>query len=182
MRRLFVILTASLLCTSAAFAVDLPARKPGLWELKMNLNNPKIPPQVVQQCIDAATDKQMLSNFGGAAQRTCQRETTTRTSGEYVIDSVCTIAGGATTNTHTVISGDLSSAYTMRSNAKRQGGPEVPGRPARGETHIVVEAKWLGPCGPGQRPGDMIMGNGMKINIFDLHQRGGTRPPPPRQP
>jgi hypothetical protein len=177
MHRLPVVLAASLLCASAACAFEIPSRKAGLWELKMDLGNRAIPAQVTRQCIDAATDTLMLSNFGGTPQRTCKKQTSTRTSGEIVIDSVCTIAGGTTT-THTVISGDLSSAYTMRSNSKREGGPAIPGRPARGETHITIQAKWLGPCGPGQRPGDIILSNGTKINILDLHNRGGMRPPP----
>jgi hypothetical protein len=30
----------------------------------------------------------------------------------------------------------------------------------------------LGPCTGDQKPGDMIMGNGMKINILDMKKRG----------
>jgi hypothetical protein len=49
---------------------------------------------------------------------------------------------------------------------------------------MTMTAKWLGPCAAGQRPGDMIMPNGMKMNILDLQK--GMRPPgmpgaPPRQ-
>jgi hypothetical protein len=33
---------------------------------------------------------------------------------------------------------------------------------------MTVEAKWLGACTADQKPGDMIMGNGMKMNINDM--------------
>jgi hypothetical protein len=44
---------------------------------------------------------------------------------------------------------------------------------------MTMSAKWLGPCAADQRPGDMIMPNGMKINILDLQKRGVPGAPPP---
>ncbi len=35
-------------------------------------------------------------------------------------------------------------------------------------TNMTIEAKWLGACKAGQRPGDIMMGNGMKMNIRDM--------------
>ncbi len=32
----------------------------------------------------------------------------------------------------------------------------------------TIEAKWLGACEAGQRPGDVIMSNGRTMNILDL--------------
>ena len=37
---------------------------------------------------------------------------------------------------------------------------------------MTIEAKWLGPCKADQKPGDMIMGSGMKMNINDLGKLG----------
>jgi len=34
----------------------------------------------------------------------------------------------------------------------------------------TMSAKWLGPCAADQKPGDMIMGNGLKINLLDLQK------------
>jgi hypothetical protein len=33
---------------------------------------------------------------------------------------------------------------------------------------MTIEAKWLNACKPDQKPGDMIMANGRKINIVDM--------------
>jgi Protein of unknown function (DUF3617) len=177
MRRQLVMLAAGLVCTSAAFALDMPARKAGLWELKMHFDNRAVPPQTVRQCIDAATDKLMRSSFGGSPQQSCRHESVSRSGGALIVDSVCDF-GGATTTSHAVITGDYSSAYTMHVTSTRRGGPAIPGMASGGESHVTIEAKWLGACAAGERPGDIIMGNGMKINVLDLRKRRGIPPPP----
>jgi hypothetical protein len=35
------------------------------------------------------------------------------------------------------------------------------------EGKVLIAAKYLGPCGPDQRPGDVIMPGGMKFNLLD---------------
>jgi hypothetical protein len=46
------------------------------------------------------------------------------------------------------------------------------------ETNMTVESKWLGACKADQKPGDIIMANGMKMNINDRTPgRAGGMPP-----
>jgi hypothetical protein len=52
---------------------------------------------------------------------------------------------------------------------------------------MTIEAKWLGACKADQKPSDIMMANGMKMNIHDLPKGlpglpGGGAPggPPPR--
>ena len=54
----------------------------------------------------------------------------------------------------------------MKVTSKREGGPAIPGLEAT--TNMTIEAKWAGPCKADQKPGDMIMSNGMKMNIRDI--------------
>jgi hypothetical protein len=173
MRRYLAVFAGCLLCASPALALDMPARKAGLWELKMSFDNGAIPGQTLRQCIDAATDKLMKSNFGGSPQQSCEKQEVSRSGAALIVDSVCSF-GGTTSTTHSVITGSFDSAYTMEITSKRRGGPPVPGMAPGGESHMTVSAKWLGPCAAGQRPGDMIMGNGMKMNILDLKKMGGA--------
>jgi hypothetical protein len=37
-----------------------------------------------------------------------------------------------------------------------------------GATTMGIAAKWLGPCKADQKPGDMIMAGGRKLNIRDM--------------
>jgi hypothetical protein len=71
-----LILIASLLVFAApalapALALDMPARKAGLWEIKMNFEGRNLPAQVVRHCVDQATDKLMNAQYGGAGQGAC---------------------------------------------------------------------------------------------------------------
>ncbi len=141
---------------SPAGALDLPARKAGLWEVKMAFEGRNLPPQVVQQCIDAASDK-MMSAFGGnLRQDMCSKQDVQKVGNTLVVDSVCQI-GGMTMTSHGVVSGDFNSSY-----------PAIPGAPAEGKSNTTIEAKWLSACKPDQKPGDMIMADGRKINIVDM--------------
>jgi hypothetical protein len=157
---------------ASAGALDLPARKPGLWEIKMSFEGRNILPQASQHCIDAETDK--LMNAIGAARRgeNCSKQDIKRVGGEIIVDSVCKF-GDATTTSHAVVSGDFSSAYSVKVSSKREGGRPLPGVPAGGETTMTIDAKWLGACKADQKPGDMIMPGGRKINIRDLQNIPG---------
>lgn len=169
MRRHLAILVTLLSCASPALALDMPARKPGLWELTMSFADRKIPAQVLRQCVDAASDKLMNSNFGGSAQQSCSKQDMKTSGNTITVDSVCTFAD-ATIASHAVVTGSFDSAYTVNVSSTRQGGRPLPGVAAGGETHMSIAAKWLGPCAKDQRPGDMIMSNGMKVNVLDLQK------------
>jgi len=161
----------SLVVAGPALALDLPARKPGLWEVNITFVGSRIPPHTVRECIDAETDKLMNSNFGGAVGQVCSKQELTRSGATLTIDSIC-IINGATTTSHAVVTGSFDSSYSVDVHSTREGGPPLPGALNAGpSTHMTVAANWLGPCQPGQRPGDMIMGNGITMNILDLQKR-----------
>jgi hypothetical protein len=167
----------SVLAGAPAAALDLPARKAGLWEVKMAFEGRNLPPQVLQQCIDAATDKMMGSLGSNLSQGMCSKQDVQKVGSTLVIDSVCQI-GGMTTTSHGVVSGDFNSNYTVKVTSTRTGGPAIPGAPADGKSNMTIEAKWISACKPDQKPGDMIMADGRKINIVDMqnmipaHMRG----------
>ena len=189
MPRRLILLAAALTAATPALALDLPTRKAGLWEIKMEFQgHSRLPMQTMRQCTDATSDKLMTYNFGGSAQH-CQKQDFTRSGNAIVIDSVCTF-GGTTSTSHAVVSGDFNSAYTVEVTSTRAGGPPIPGVAPGGETHMKIAAQWVGACAAGQRPGDIIMNNGMTMNVLDIQKgipprgmmpAGGTgRPLPPR--
>ena len=145
-RRLF------LLTAAPAFALDLPTRKTGLWEIKMIFEGRNLPPTVMKQCVDPATDKLMNANFGGSnEQEACSKKDIKNSGGTITIDSVCKF-GETTTTSHAVVSGSFDSAYTIKVASTRAGGPPLPGVAPGAETHMTIEAKWLGACAAGQSP------------------------------
>ncbi len=169
MRRHLVIVIAAVLAAAPALALDMPTRKAGLWELKMVFEGRNLPPTTLKHCTDAATDKLMNANFGGSNEQNCSKQDMKKSGGTITVDSVCKF-GEATTTSHAVITGSFDSAYTMKVASTRAGGPQLPGMAPGAETHMMIEAKWLGPCAAGQKPGDVIMSNGRTMNVLDLQK------------
>jgi hypothetical protein len=169
MRLVMAISIVSVIGLMPALAAELPSRKPGLWEMKMEFASRNAPGQTMQQCIDASTDQMMQSSAGPSGQSTCSKRDVQRSAGTITIDSVCTV-GGKTTTSHAVITGSFDSAYTMTVTSDSASAPG-------GKSTMTMAAKWLGPCTGDQKPGDMIMGNGMKINILDMQKGGGALNP-----
>ncbi len=152
----------ALLPASTALGVELPVRKAGLWEMKMVRTGGSVPDMTMQHCTDATTDKQMSGSFT-PGKDTCQKQEIQKTATGFVSDSVCG-AGGMTITSHAEITGDFNSAYTVKVTSRTEGGPS--GVPRDGTT--TIEAKWLGACKADQKPGDIVMPGGMKMNIGDL--------------
>jgi hypothetical protein len=154
---------------TAASAAEFPARKAGLWTLSMNMPGGRA--VSMQQCVDAKTDAALQSMSGDMAQRACSKRNIQRSGDTITIDSVCTVAG-QTRTAHAVITGSFDSNYTMVLTSQGQG------TPARSTT---MTAKWTGPCAAGQKPGDVIMANGFKMNILEM-RNGMGRPGMPAPP
>jgi hypothetical protein len=177
MRRSITLLAFVLISIVPATALDLPARKPGLWEIKMAFEGRNLPPQTVEHCIDAETDKLMNSISGNMRQDTCSKQDVQKVGATIVVDSVCKVGAGTITS-HAVVTGDFNSAYTVKVTSKREGGPPTPGMSPDGTSSTTIDAKWTGACKPDQKPGDMVMA-GRKFNIRDLQKMPGARGTPP---
>jgi hypothetical protein len=153
----------ALLPARPAGADELPIRKPGLWEMKMERSNSPTSGMTMQQCTDETTDKEMSTAATPLAKEVCSKRDIQKTATGYISDSVCGVAGVSITS-HSEISGDFNSAYTIKSTSRSEGGPAA----TVGDHVTTVEAKWLGACKPDQKPGDIVMPGGMKMNIHDM--------------
>ncbi|MBN8937069.1 MAG: DUF3617 family protein [Rhizobiales bacterium] len=175
MHRQLAIAVCGFVIATAASATEMPMRKAGLWDLKMNFDSRGVPPQSIQQCVDAATDKLMNSNFGGMSKGSCSTHDVKTAGSTITVDSVCKF-GEATTTSHAVVTGSFDRAYTVRVTSTRKGGPAIPGMTPGQAVNMTIEAKYLGPCKAGQKPGDMIMANGFKMNVLNMRSAHGTPP------
>ena len=162
---------AGIAATFAARADELPTRKPGLWEIRMIDAASKTAGMTMQQCTDAATDKDLTSNLSPMAKQTCSRNDVRKTAAGYMTDAVCTVNGMSMTS-HSDVTGDFDSAYTVQVTSKTNDSPAGVPR----ETTMTLEAKWLGPCKADQKPGDIVMPGGFKINITDMQKLKGLLP------
>jgi hypothetical protein len=136
----------------------------------MSIENSKALPQVIQQCIDAATDQLMQSSAGPYAAAACPKREVQRSTNSITIISACTV-GGKPATVQAIITGSFDSAYamTVTSQSEDMSGSKM---------IMTLDGKWLGPCTAGQKPGDMIFANGRTVNIVEMMKH----PPSPNMP
>src|ERR1700730_613387 len=135
-----------------ARAVEIPVRKAGLWEMKIVRTGTQLPEMTMQHCTDEATDRETNTGLAPAAKDVCSKNDIQKTATGYVGDSACNVAGASVTS-HSEITGDFTSAYTVKTTSHTEHGPAALPR----DTTMTIEAKWLGACKPDQKPGDIMM-------------------------
>ena len=132
-------------------------------------------PRSTQICIDSATEAKMSMMGQQMAGAHCETPQLSRNlDGSIAFTNNCTIGGGKSETTGT-LKGDFNSAYTTDIDTKSSG---MAVAAMNGEHKMTVSATWTGPCAPDQKGGDMILPNGMKVNIIDsqaaMSPRGGN--------
>jgi uncharacterized protein DUF3617 len=156
-----------------ARAVEMPVRKAGLWEMKMVRSGSPTPETTMQHCTDESTDKEMSTTFSPLSKDLCSKQDTQKTATGYVTDSVCKV-GAMSITSHSEITGDFNSGYTVKSTAHNEGGPANVPR----DSTTTIEAKWLGACKPDQKPGDIVLPSGVKMNVKDMEKLKALIPKP----
>lgn len=156
---LLALIGITTVCVSGnVLAGDLPKRKPGLWEISTNVEGaPNMGP--MQQCIDQNTDN-LMQQQAKQGKVECSTMDVQPSGGKVTIHTVCKLEG-TTVTTDGVFEGSFETAYKGR--MKSRFAPPMHGM---SESNMTQEARWISPCKPGQKPGDVIMPNmgGMDIN------------------
>ncbi len=165
-----VLLAVVLVAAIAAPAVradEFPKRKPGLWEMKTS--GGPVGARVMQQCIDAQTDDLLRteSNQG----QTCTRPVVERNGSRYRVAMTCDVEGSKQT-----IDGDyaMTGDTAYRGDMKMRFTPPLSGI---SEMNMKVDGRWLGPCRPGMKPGDLVMPGMPDINALNRGPRAGRLTP-----
>ena len=147
---------------------NIPARKAGQWKVEMVPETAGAAPKMTfQLCLDADSDKALMQAGSAMAGGKCQTNAPTQTGDTYTFDSACDF-GSMKTTSHTEISGDFQSTYTMKITS------DITGGPSKMPKHSVMtqNATWVGECN-GLAPGEMLMPGGMKINALKAMKPGG---------
>ena len=166
--QLFVLFMALFVASPAAAAsYDPPKRKSGLWEMKMSSGQTKSM-HTIQQCVDEKTDDLMRKEMAENQKMQCSKNEMRKEGDKVVAESVCKMEN-STAKTRALFTGGFDSSY--KADIKTTYEPPVGGMK---EASSMIEAKWLGPCKAGQKPGDISM-PGMP-NIDEM-RKGATKNP-----
>jgi len=155
MRAVAIAVATSVLGAVPAFADELPQRKPGLWETKSSGAEGETS---AKQCVGPGTDRAMLGGMSGAA---CSKVEVKKTATGYAVATECAIGQIKAVGSSTV-TGDFQATVRTEGTTTLTG---MPGQAGPVERKLVVEAKRVGDCGPGQKPGDIIMPDGRVISM-----------------
>jgi hypothetical protein len=154
---------------AAAASFDPPKRKSGLWEINISSGQTK-GSHAMQQCIDEKTDDLMKKELTENQKPQCSKNEMRKEGDKIIAESVCKVQN-STATTRAVFTGRFDSAY--KADIKSTYEPPMSGMK---ESSSVIEAKWLGPCKAGQKPGDIVMPGMPNINIDEM-RKGATKRP-----
>jgi len=132
---------------AVARADDPPSRKPGLWEVTTSMKSaPK-----TQMCVDAASEAKFNAMGAATMKDTCSQFQGRREGAVYTQDSVCKRMGSTLTS-HTVMTVVSNAEYKVEVASHYD--PPLMGS---ADSTMTLNGKWIGPCGPEMKPGDMMM-------------------------
>ena len=104
-----------------------------------------------QVCLDAQTEDAAFQSGPMTQTKNCESpKFAAGPDGGLAFDTACK-TDGRTVTVHATLSGDFHNAYAM--DVTSQLSPAPAGMPSEFRTH--TEARWIGPCKPGQAPGHM---------------------------
>jgi len=152
----------------AALASELPARKPGLWE--MSITSGAEPAVTTRQCIDAATDARMQQAGRGIMGANCSKDVTRRDGARWVTESECRV-GTSTIVSRSVITGDFQQAFRIEVTSRY-----TPPLMGTAQDTSTIDARWAGACPAGWKPGDMeLPGSKRRMNVNEMPGAGAPR-------
>jgi hypothetical protein len=171
MRHASVVLLTLILAVAFAQAQEVPHRKSGLWELKRTSSLSQ-GEATFQMCVDQASDDPLRQFAENMKHGTCNSSSVRRAGDKLTVDAVCRIGRNQpiTATTHAVLTGDFDSKYTIESKSTFD-----PPWQGNAQGSALLEAKWTGPCKADQRAGDLILPNGMKVNLNKASKSGGKK-------
>jgi Protein of unknown function (DUF3617) len=140
MKSLSIVLAGAILAAGAAQADEFATRKPGEWQV--TVIGPDGKPQAPHNfCWGPGSIDDIAK-----AMDNCSKRDIGKTGNVTVIDAICSKAGHQITM-HVTIAAASDSAY--HSEAHMTYSPAMAGMT---NIDIASDAKWLGPCAPGEKP------------------------------
>lgn len=148
------ILVAALFAAATAAQTSeilLPHHKPGLW--KADIVSPDKTTSL-QECLGEEFEVQMEKID---RDKCSDRHTVHNADGSWTTSATCKIMLFLKISTRAEISGDFQSKLKIVSY-------KLPDNTLQNTTTET----WAGPCKPDQKPGDIVMPSGIKLNLLDV--------------
>lgn len=158
-------------CTlGSSLAADFPRRRSGLWEVhSASAQALGLPPTL--QCIGDRSDSAKWHLDRAVGKRgSCTLGAFRRMGNAWVADSICR-EGRTVVSSRKIATGDFLTYYRIDTIVRYE--PPLGG--SRDEDKEALEARYIGRCAPGQRPGDVVVPGMGTLNMTDGTFRGERR-------
>jgi hypothetical protein len=147
----------------AAPPAAIPPLRPGLWEATtVSAGRPQPRPAMTRMCLDQQTQRHVLDQLTLAMPRMCSRNQAAMRGGRFVTDSSCTF-GASTIEGRTETTFFRDTGY--RTEVVGRVGPTGQAAPIQ---KAVIDARYAGTCPKGMKPGDMVLPNGLTLNLVQM--------------
>jgi hypothetical protein len=130
---------------TASAAIDPPTRRAGIWESTFQEGDgPK--KLADKRCTSPEWEARIAAATAKFTAESCSKNELRKVGATWVSDSVCTLFGKTITG-HSVTSGDLQTTIRIETEQRESDGTV---------TRTTTEGRWLGPCGPNDKPGSAV--------------------------
>jgi hypothetical protein len=153
-------LAGTVACILAACAVapsaDRPELREGLWQITNNAKGPSLAPKwgAVQFCRTHASDKEQQAYLDAKTSQYCQKRVERNADGSISTKGTCELDNtDSTSETVDTFIGDTAWHSEVHSTY-------TPPFYGVSEDRYSQDEKWLGPCPPDMKPGDMKFTDG----------------------
>jgi hypothetical protein len=150
---------AAICAAGPVLGAEPPPLKSGLWEVARAGAQQSDKRQTTMMCLDESVQADMREFGMGVAKDLCTQNQRTFDGNRMVTSAVCKM-GQTTITSKSVMTFTGNTAYHTEGSATYD-----PPMMNVKEAKFAVDAKWIGPCKPGQQPGDMTLDTGQTINI-----------------
>lgn len=148
-------------------AAKWPSRKAGLWEVTIQahaegLGGARQPAVTVRQCTRPDVEAVMLLSILPGQEHCDQAKVAKRgdKGDHYEITTACRVHDNQV-RARMELRGDLQSVYAGNYSVGFSQTPQQNVGP------VAFQGRWLGNCASGQKPGDMVLPNGITVNPAD---------------
>ena len=152
----------SLALACSALAAEPPVLKSGMWEVARSGSQQPERKNLTTMCLDESVQAQMREFGMGAAKEMCTQNERSMVGNKMTMTATCKL-GPTTMKSASVMTFNGNTSYHMDGSATYD-----PPMMNMTESKTSVDAKWVGPCKPGQQPGDLTLENGQTINIKQM--------------
>jgi hypothetical protein len=149
---------------SGALAAELPVLKSGLWEVS-RVSAPGAKPLLTTMCLDDSVQAEMRDFSMNVAKDMCSQNERLVEGNRMTVNATCKL-GPTTMKTTSVMV--LSGNTSYHTDAIATYDPPFMNMT---EAKSTIDGKWVGPCKPGQKPGDIVTETGQTINMKSMMKK-----------